>query len=386
MSKTNSLISSRLPDIGTSIFSEMSALARQTGAINLSQGFPEFDTPEFLKQAVIQAIQSGNNQYAPSIGMPQLLEQIGALVERHYQLKIDPLKQATVVSGATEAIFVAVQSLVRQGDEVIIFDPAYDAYEPAIQMAGGKPVHIAMRAPDYTIDWQQVADKVNSKTKAIVINTPHNPTGTLLQQTDMLALQKIVCDNNLYLISDEVYEFIIFDGERHESVLRYPELFERSFTISSFGKTFHATGWKMGYAVAPAELTEEFRKIHQFVTFVSNTPVQLGLASMLEKHPEHIAGLAAFYQQKRDQLMDLLADSRFKILPAKGTYFILADYSQISELSDREFCYWLAKEKGVAAVPLSPFYAEKISDKNIRLCFAKHLQTMQLSGEKLCQL
>jgi methionine aminotransferase len=253
-------------------------------------------------------------------------------------------------------------------------------------MAGGKAVHIPLRAPDYKVDWQAVKDKINSRTKAILINTPHNPTGTLLSRQDMLELQSLVCENNLFLISDEVYEFITFDGEEHESVLRYPELFKRSFTLSSFGKTFHATGWKLGYAVAPEALTNEFRKIHQFITFTSNTPAQIGLTDMLEKHPEHISGLSSFYQHKRDQLVKILSNSRFKLLPSKGTYFLLADYSEISEKNDYDFCRWLIQSVGVAAIPLSPFYEDAGNDKTIRLCFAKQQETLELAGEKLCQL
>lgn len=377
---------SRLPNIGTSIFTEMSVLANQTGAINLSQGFPEFDTPEFLKTSVSNAIEQGQNQYAPSSGLPLLLEQIGVLVKRRYGCELDPLKTVTVTSGATEALFVAIQTIVHPGSEVIVFDPAYDSYAPSIKLAGGKSVHIPLSAPDYKVDWQRVKDSINERTCAIIVNSPHNPTGTLLDHQDMLNLQAIVCDNDLHLISDEVYEFITFDDNEHQSVMKYPELFERAFAVSSFGKTFHSTGWKMGYCVAPAHLTEEFRKIHQYVTFSSHTPSQVGIANMLANHPEHVDELAGFYQEKRDHLISKLADSKFKILPSFGTYFLLVDYSEISQLDDRAFCHWLTKEKGVAAIPLSPFYESPNDDKVIRLCFAKNEDTLNQAAEKLCQL
>ncbi|TDF39272.1 aminotransferase class I/II-fold pyridoxal phosphate-dependent enzyme [Alteromonadaceae bacterium M269] len=377
---------SRLPDVATSIFTEMSLLANQSGAINLSQGFPEFDTPEFLKAAVIDAVQQGKNQYAPSSGLPPLLEQISALINRRYQYQLDPHKNITITSGATEAIFVAIQTIVHAGDEVIIFDPAYDSYAPVIQLAGGRSVHIPLSAPDYKVNWQQVQESVTDRTRAIIVNSPHNPTGTLLDHQDMLNLQQIVCDNDLFLISDEVYEFITFDKKAHQSVLKYPELFERAFVVSSFGKTFHCTGWKMGYCSAPEYLTNEFRKIHQYVTYSVHTPSQIGITNMLTEHPEHIDELGTFYQQKRDYLIGKLASSKFKILPSSGTYFLLVDYSNISDMDDRSFCHWLTTEVGVAAIPLSPFYEQPNTNKVIRLCFAKNEATLDLAAEKLCQL
>jgi methionine aminotransferase len=379
-------IQSKLPNVGTSIFTEMSVLARQTGAINLSQGFPEFETPEFLKNAVNQAIEQGQNQYSASIGAAGLLAQIGQLIQRQYDLTLDPSKSVTVSSGATEALFVALQSIVTPGDEVIVFDPAYDSYEPAVELAGGKCVHIPLLAPEYAVDWQQVKQQININTRAIVINSPHNPTGTLLGEKDMQTLQSLVLDNDLYLISDEVYEFITFDGERHESVLRYPALFERSFVISSFGKTFHCTGWKMGYCVAPESLSNEFRKIHQYVTFCSPTPFQSGIAKMLENDFEHITQLSSFYQQKRDILSNALKDSRFKVLTSKGTYFLLLDYTEISDLDDRTFCHWLTSEMGIAAIPLSPFYHQDPASKVIRLCFAKDDDTLLKAAKILSHL
>ncbi len=387
---------SKLPHIGTSIFTEMSLMAHQYQAINLSQGFPEFDTPEFLKSAISQAIAEGKNQYCPSAGLPDLLEQIGALVQRCYikdqARQLDALSTITITSGATEALWVAFQVLVRPGDEVIVFDPAYDSYEPAVELAGGRCRHIAMNAPDYAIDWSLVEQTINDQTRAIVINSPHNPTGTLLSRHDLENLQKLVLAHGLYVISDEVYEHMTFDGEQHESVVAYPELFARSFVISSFGKTFHCTGWKMGYCVAPEALTAEFRKIHQYVTFCSFTPAQFGITEMLKTHPGHIDELSTFYQQKRDVLVEALQDSRFKILPSKGTYFLLLDYSAVSDLNDVEFSHWLTQEIGVASVPLSPFYqadsleAYHQQHKVVRLCFAKNDDTLLKAAEILCQL
>jgi len=389
----------KLPHLGTSIFTEMSLMAAQHGAINLSQGFPEFDAPEFLKKAINQAINEGKNQYCPSSGLPDLLLQIGELVQRCYiknQYELDALQSITVTSGATEALWVAFQTVVGQRagvpDEVIVFDPAYDAYEPAIELAGGRCRHIAMNAPDYAIDWSEVADTINHNTRAIVINSPHNPTGSLLSRSDMEALQGLVLKHDLYVISDEVYEHMTFDGERHESVLAYPELFKRAFVISSFGKTFHCTGWKLGYCVAPEALTAEFRKIHQYVTFCTFTPAQFAVTEMLKADPDHIDELRDFYQQKRDVLVNALKDSRFKVLPSRGTYFVLVDYSAISDQNDVEFSHWLTQEVGVAAIPLSPFYQADVLDeyhqkhKVLRLCFAKNDDTLLKAAAVLSQL
>ena len=373
-------------------------MANQYQAINLSQGFPEFDTPAFLKDKINQAINEGKNQYLPSNGLPELLTQIAEMVHRQYQRhlaveqKLDGLNNVTITSGATEALWVAIQTLVRPNDEVIIFDPAYDSYEPAIELAGGVCRHIALDAPRYAINWALVEQSINAKTRAIIINSPHNPTGSILKQSDLNALQALVEKYNLYVISDEVYEHMTFDDLRHESVLRYPDLFKRAFVVSSFGKTFHCTGWKMGYCVAPKALTAEFRKIHQYVTFCSFTPAQIAIAQMLKERPSHVTGLANFYQQKRDVLVNALQDSRFIILPSKGTYFLLLDYSAISELNDREFCQWLTKEIGVAAIPLSPLYPvekREVYHKNnkvIRLCFAKNDDTLLKAAAILCQL
>jgi len=394
----SSSFTSKMPNVETSIFTEMSVMANQHQAINLSQGFPEFDTPAFLKDKINQAISEGKNQYSPSNGLPELLTQIADMVHRQYQThltdehKLNGLNNVTITSGATEALWVAIQALVRPNDEVIIFDPAYDSYEPAIELAGGTCRHITLDAPSYAINWSQVEQSINAKTRAIIVNSPHNPTGSILSESDLNTLQGLVEKYDLYVISDEVYEHMTFDGLRHESVLRYPELFKRAFVVSSFGKTFHCTGWKMGYCAAPNELMNEFRKIHQYVTFCSFTPAQIAIAQMLKEQPSHITELANFYQQKRDVLTNALKDSRFTLLPSKGTYFLLLDYSAISELNDREFCQWLTKEAGVAAIPLSPLYpAEQRQEyhrnnKVIRLCFAKNDDTLLKAAEILCQL
>ena len=394
----SSSFTSKMPNVETSIFTEMSVMANQHQAINLSQGFPEFDTPAFLKDKINQAISEGKNQYSPSNGLPELLTQIADMVHRQYQThltdeqKLNGLNNVTITSGATEALWVAIQALVRPNDEVIIFDPAYDSYEPAIELAGGTCRHITLDAPSYAINWSQVEQSINAKTRAIIVNSPHNPTGSILSESDLNTLQGLVEKYDLYVISDEVYEHMTFDGLRHESVLRYPELFQRAFVVSSFGKTFHCTGWKMGYCAAPNELMNEFRKIHQYVTFCSFTPAQIAIAQMLKEQPSHITELANFYQQKRDVLTNALKDSRFTLLPSKGTYFLLLDYSAISELNDREFCQWLTKEAGVAAIPLSPLYpAEQRQqyhkdNKVIRLCFAKNDDTLLKAAEILCQL
>lgn len=380
------MFKSKLPNLGVSIFSQMSALANQHNAINLSQGFPEFDAPDFLKNSVTKFIAEGMNQYSPSSGVASLQTQIAELVARKYQRTIEPSAEVTVTSGATEALYVAIQTLVKDGDEVIVFDPAYDSYEPAIELAGGKAIHVQLHAPDYQINWDYVAGIVNQRTVAIIVNTPHNPTGTMLLQHDIDALTKLVTQHDLYVISDEVYEHITFDEKPHLSILRFEQLADRAFVISSFGKTFHATGWKLGYCVAPAELSCEFRKIHQYVTFSSFTPAQLGIAQMMAHAPEHIDELGAFYQAKRDLLISALAPSRFALLPSAGTYFLLLDYSAISDMKDVDFCHYLTIEHGVAAIPLSVFNQSGECNKVIRLCFAKNDDTLLRAAERLCKL
>ena len=380
------MFNSKLPDVGVSIFSQMSELANQFSALNLSQGFPEFDTPNFLKSQITHYVQNGFNQYSPSSGVPKLQQQIANLVQNKYATELNADKQITITSGATEALFVAIQAAVRPNDEVIVFDPAYDSYKPAIELAGGRSVHIALNAPDFTIDWHKVEQKITKKTRAIIINTPHNPSAKIFTHHDIIELKRLVSTYNLYVISDEVYEHITFDEQLHLSVLRDHELLAKSFVISSFGKTFHCTGWKMGYCIAPDDLSGEFRKIHQYVTFSSFTPAQHALADMLEQQGDHVDRLSDFYQQKRNLLIHHLHGSRFIILPSQGTYFLLLDYSDVSDLNDIEFCHWLVEQAGVAAIPLSVFYQTPPGDKVIRLCFAKNDETLKEAAHILCQL
>ena len=377
---------SKLPDVGITIFTKMALLAKKHNAINLAQGFPEFGMPEFLQERLAAHTKLGHNQYAPSPGLPVLQEQIAALVKRCYGNTVNASESVTVTSGATEALFVAIQAFVKHGDEVIVFDPAYDSYAPAIKLAGGKSVHIALRSPDFKIDWDEVRSKVSKKTSVIMLNTPHNPCGSVIDENDLKELKDIVIKNNLILISDEVYEHIIFDNKTHLSINTDPELFARSVVLSSFGKTFHCTGWKMGYCVAPKELTDEFRKVHQFVTFSSFTPAQFALAEMLEEYPEHISALGSFYQNKRDFLVKALDATSFKTLPCYGSYFLNVDYSQLSDQNDIEFSEYLTEKIGVATIPISVFYAKPPEEKILRLCFAKNDDTMLLAAERLSQL
>ena len=368
-------LQSKLPNVGTTIFTTMSAMAAEYDAINLSQGFPSFDCPAHLAHQAQVHINEAKNQYAPMTGVPALNLQIVDLVKRCYGRDI-ALEEVTVTSGATEALFVAIQTIVEPGDEVIVFDPVYDSYEPGVDLAGGRCVHIPLFAPDYRIDWQRVKEAVTPKTKAIMLNTPHNPSGTVITAEDIEELTNLVNEHDLYVISDEVYEHIVFDDATHHSILRYDELYKRSFVVSSFGKTFHVTGWKIGYCIAPVQFSEEFRKIHQYVTFSTCTPMQWAIADMLAEQPEHVDELRSFYQQKRDFFANAMQGSRFQFLPCKGTYFQLMDYSAISGMGDMDFAEWLTKEKGIATVPLSPFYGEDYNDKIIRVCFAKDEETL----------
>ncbi|KUM51746.1 methionine aminotransferase [Rheinheimera sp. EpRS3] len=379
-------LKSKLPAVGTTIFSQMSQLAAQHQAINLSQGFPDFAPDSLLLQYLTDYSQQGLNQYAPMPGIVPLREQIAALVQRCYGRAVCAEQQVTVTSGATEALFVAISAVVAPGDEVIVFDPAYDSYVPAIELNGGTAVHIALNAPDYRINWQQVADAITARTKLIIVNSPHNPTGMVFNLDDWQQLQQLVLQRNLYCISDEVYEHMVFDGAVQLSANNFAELAARSFIVSSFGKTFHVTGWKLGYCIAPAALTAEFRKIHQYVTFSSFTPAQYAIAAMLQQQPQQVSGLAGFYQQKRDQFVSLLQGSRLHLLPCQGTYFQLADYSAISELDDVAFCRWLTTEHKVAAIPLSVFYNQPPQRRIIRFCFAKQSSTLKAAAEVLCRI
>ena len=379
-------IETKLPKVGTTIFSVMSHLAVQHKAVNLGQGFPDFEPPQALRDAVSRAMANGLNQYAPGIGTAALREQIALKTERLYGHKVSPDSDITITSGATEALFAAIAAIVRAGDEVIVFDPAYDSYEPAIDLQGARAVHIPLTVPSFSIDWQRVRDAFTPKTSMILINSPHNPSGAVLSSADLEELAAIVRDTSIVVLSDEVYEHIVYDGAVHESVLRHPELAARSIVVSSFGKTFHCTGWKVGYAVAPAKLSAEFRKVHQYLTFCTFHPAQAAFAEFLASTPEHYLELPAFYQTKRDRFRDLLAPSRFKLLDVPGGYFQLVDYSAIRDEDDLAFCEWLVKEGGVAAIPLTPFYDKAPGTRLVRLCFAKSDATMDAAAERLCKL
>lgn len=379
-------LTSKLPDIGTTIFTVMSELARSEGALNLSQGFPDFDGPRALLDRVEHYLNSGHNQYAPMMGVPALRQAVAAKVADIYGAELNPDTEITITSGATEALFCAIAAVVNPGDEAIVFDPAYDSYEPVVRLQGGRTHHVPMHPPEYRIDWDQVADLVNERTRLIITNTPHNPTGSVWDATDIEALRAIVSDRQIYLLADEVYEHIIFDGRQHESLTRYPDLFERSFVVSSFGKTYHTTGWKIGYCTAPAALTEEFRRIHQYVTFTSITPVQLGLADFLAGHPEHHRQLGGFYQAKRDLFCELVAESPFAVVPSAGTYFQLLDYSGWSNEGDAELAVRLTREAKLASIPTSPFYETNPGHKVLRFCFAKDDDTLAQAAEILCGL
>ena len=383
---TRMKIESKLPDVGTTIFTIMSQLARTEGALNLSQGFPDFDGPVALLESVQHYLRSGHNQYAPMMGVQTLREAIAGKVASLYGAGLDPETEITVTSGATEALFCAIAAVVHPGDEVIVFDPAYDSYEPVVRLQGGRTLHVPMHPPTYRIDWDRVVDLVTDKTRLIITNTPHNPTGTVWDSSDIENLREIVRNREIYLLADEVYEHILFDGREHQSLCRHPDLFERSFVVSSFGKTYHTTGWKIGYCCAPTGLTEELRRIHQFLTFTSNTPVQLGLADFLRDHPEHHLELGGFYQAKRDLFVTLLADSSFKVVPSSGTYFQLLDYSQWSNEQDSELAIRLTREAKLASIPVSPFYLEDPGHRVLRFCFAKDDETLQRAAEILCEL
>jgi methionine aminotransferase len=380
------LPSSKLPRVGTTIFTVMSRLAQECGAINLSQGFPDFDPPQRLVELVTQKMCEGVNQYAPMAGWPPLLQAIAAKVEALYGRRASPEAEVTVTSGATEALFCAIHAVVRPGDEVILLEPAYDSYEPAVELAGGRAVRVPMARPGFGVDWQRVRDAITPRTRLLVVNSPHNPTGAVFSGADLDALDDVLRDNSALVLADEVYEHIVFGGMEHASLLSRPELAERSFVISSFGKTFHCTGWKIGYCVAPPALTAEFRKVHQFVQFAVATPMQAGLADFLSESPGHALGLAAFYERKRDHFCRLLERTLLTFVPAAGTYFQLADYSAVSDLPDVEFARWLTREVGVAAIPVSVFSASPSSERLVRFCFAKSEATLDAAGERLSGL
>lgn len=379
---------SKLPNLGTTIFTQMSQLAAATGSINLSQGFPDFESPLALREAAAGYALKDLNQYASMIGIDQLRQQISRKIQYFYNKLVDPDSEITVTPGATQAIFCAIQAIINAGDEVIVFDPCYDSYEPAVTLAGGQCIHLALELPYFSINWQQLKDAITAKTKLIIINTPHNPTGATLTANDLEQLAEIIRDKDIYLLSDEVYEHLVFDQVIHHSVLTHPELSARSFVISSFGKSFHVTGWKVGYVIAPEKLTSEFRKVHQYVSFSTATPLQYALADFMEKYPNHLIELPDFYQQKRDLLCGLLTASDFIFSPTPSTYFQLLDYSRIQPtFNDLQMVEWLVKKQNIAAIPISVFYRQPPSSlRFIRLCFAKKEETLRVAAEKLCAL
>lgn len=386
MTQSNLTPESKLPALGTTIFTQMSALAQQHNAINLSQGFPDFDGPSYLQDRLAYHVGQGANQYAPMTGAQPLREAITDKTASLYDYRPDVNSDITVTAGATEALYAAITALVRPGDEVICFDPSYDSYAPAVQLAGGILKRLTLQPPTFAVDWPAFSALLSDKTRLVILNTPHNPSASVWHQAYYAALWQAIVDREIYVLSDEVYEHICFAQDGHASVLAHPELRQRAVAVSSFGKTFHMTGWKVGYCIAPAAISAEIRKIHQYLTFSVNTPAQLAIADMLRQHPEHYRELPEFYRARRDRLIQALCSSRFRILPCEGTYFLLADYSAISDLDDVAFCQWLTREVGVAAIPLSVFCEAPFPHKLIRLCFAKQEATLDAAAERLCRL
>lgn len=376
---------SKLPNVGTTIFTVMSGLATEYNAINLAQGFPNFPPSERLQALLTSYMAKGMNQYAPMTGVPVLREAIATLVKTCYGATVNADTDITVTAGATQAMFTAISTFVHAGDEVIIIEPAYDAYIPAIELSGGVVVPYPAIAPDYAIDWSAFARLISAKTRLIIINTPHNPTGSLFSASDWDALEALVAGTDILILSDEVYEHLTFDGVRHESVLRRESLRDRSIAVASFGKTFHNTGWRVGYAIAPAPLMKEFRKLHQYITFSINTPAQYALADYMQDADTYLS-LPSFYAQKRALFLDILAQTKLVPLPCRGSFFQLADYSAVSDLPDRDFAELLVKTYGVAAIPLSPFRTTANEERIIRFCFAKTDDTLSAAGERLAKL
>ena len=378
-------IESRLPRVGTTIFTVMSALAQQHGAVNLGQGFPDFDCDPALLDAVTKAMHSGLNQYPPMAGVPVLREAIAAKIEALYGHRYDAGSEITVTAGATQAIITAILAIVHPGDEVIVLDPCYDSYEPNIELAGGRAVHVPLTPGSFRPDFERIAAALSPRTRAIIVNTPHNPSATVWSAADMQRLAELLRPTDVLVIADEVYEHMVYDEARHESMARHPELAQRAFIVSSFGKTYHVTGWKIGYVAAPAALTAEFRKVHQFNVFTVNTPMQHGLAAFMADASHHL-GLPAFYQRKRDLFRAGLAGSRFRLLPSEGSYFQCVDYSAISEEPEESFCRRLTREVGVAAIPLSAFYQGGFEQRIVRFCFAKKDETLNAALQRLAAL
>ncbi len=377
---------SKLPHTGITIFSVMSALAKTYGAVNLSQGFPDFNPDEKLLQAAEAALRANLNQYALMAGSQSLRTKLAKKYAAWFGIEVDAENEITITAGGTQAIFTAVQAVVNAGDEVLLFAPCYDSYAPAVQLAGGKCVYYIMSAPDFAINWDEVRSLISHKTRLLVINSPHNPTGVCLSEHDLLQLQQIAEAHDLMVLSDEVYEHIVFDERKHESVLRYPQLRQRSFMISSFGKTYHCTGWKVGYCIAPAALTAEFRKVHQFNVFSVNSIAQAAFNTALD-FPELYTSLNTFYERKRDYFRSLMSHTKFKLLPCAGTYFQLADYSAISDLPETDFACWLTKEIGVASIPVAVFYPDAGKEQQLtRFCFAKENSTLEEAVSRLSEI
>lgn len=378
-------ISSKLPKVGTTIFTVMSKLAQDYNAVNLSQGFPDFAVSEELIDLVHKHMKSGKNQYPPMAGVMALRETIAAKMEKAYGAKYDPEAEITITAGGTQAIFTAIMATVSEGDEVIIFTPAYDCYAPAVELAGGKPVYVQLKNSDYSIDWKQVKKVVTRHTKMILINTPHNPSGTIISEKDIQELIKITKDNDIIILSDEVYEHIVFDGEQHLSMAQYPELINRSLIVYSFGKTFHVTGWKTGYIVGPENLMAEFRKVHQYNVFTANGPIQFAIADYMQNADNYLH-ISEEYQKRRNIFLSAVKASRFKLKPAKGTYFQLLDYSAISDEDDIDFAKRLTAEFKVASIPVSVFYHNPVQNHVLRFCFAKEEETLLRAGEILTKI
>ncbi len=377
---------SKLSKTGTTIFAVMTALAREHKAINLSQGFPNFDCPEQLKELVHTYIAAGHNQYAPMPGLPELLDVLAAKIERLYGLSLDARREITITAGGTQALFTAIAALVYPGDEVILFEPAYDSYAPSVEIQGGRAVPYALQAPDYRVDWKEVEQLITTRTRMLVVNTPHNPCARVFSREDMLALQRLAVEYDLFVLSDEVYEHILFDGLQHHSAMSFPQLYARSLVVFSFGKLFNNTGWKMGYCVAPPHLTERFRQVHQFNVFSVNRPIQHALAEYMQK-PAVYEGISPLFEGLRNTMYRVLKDTPFKPLPCEGTYFMLCDYSAVSDMDDLAFAKWLTVEHGLASIPLSPFYTHAPKDSRIiRLCFAKTEDVLMRAGDVLCKV
>tara|TARA_R100000005_G_scaffold88782_3_gene58901 strand:- start:160 stop:1302 length:1143 start_codon:yes stop_codon:yes gene_type:complete len=380
------MLQSKLPAVGTTIFTRMSALAQEQGALNLSQGFPDFPAPEALRQALARHALEGHNQYAPMAGLPKLREAIAAQLARHRGVECDPETEVTVLPGATEAIYCAITACVSIGDEVILLDPCYDSYRPAVLLAGGIPVHVPLTPRTFRPDWARVEAAITRRTRMLVINSPHNPTGAMLAKEDLETLNALVANHGLLVVSDEVYEYLVYDGRVHHSALQFDALRAATFAVFSFGKTYGVTGWKTGYCVAPPALTAELRKVHQFVCFVAVTPVQQALADFMCAEPDYPLSLAALYQHKRDLFNDALAGSRFRLEPSTGSYFQLLDYTEITDTPDIHLCEAWTRVPGVASIPISVFYQQPPEQRLLRFCFAKQDAVLQQAAERLCRI